>query len=155
MEKPWPSISNADDRILRRFSSSGWGRATPSQACSIAKIVDGGRGVPSCKGHRWTRHGEFRAIMRVSRTASTEDVTPTATTIRKAVPLNAQKRLVASRVSVSCRPNRYTKMLCSKSRLGSSMGRANVRDADASWCILIASGSYAGRDVSTENGIRK
>ena len=45
-------------------------------------------------------------------------------------------------------------MVCSKIRLGSSKGRANVREADASWCIVIASGSYAGRVVSTEDGIR-
>ena len=83
-----------------------------------------------------------------------ENITLTATTIRKAIPLNTQKRFVPARVSVSCRAYRYIRIVCSKSRLGSSMGRANVREADASWCILIASGSYAGRDVSTEGGIR-
>jgi len=83
-----------------------------------------------------------------------EKITLTATTIRNAIPLSTQKRFVATRVSVSCMANRYTRRACSKSKLGSSIGRANVKAADASWCILIASGSYAGRVVSTENGIR-
>jgi len=92
--------------------------------------------------------------MGVSKSVFMESTTLTAITIRKAIPLNTQKRSEATRVSVSCRANKYIRRVCSKSRLGSSMGRANVREADASWSILFASGSYAGRDVSTESGIR-